>query len=240
MPRLKQPDNVVIRAHDPPPHPTHPQLEIARLADVLAAAGVDAIFPDAPHAARGPPTDDNPFPGPYYEWWNAERTPDGWVYDGVDATLAAAAATLAATPCDGVLGFSQGCILGTILLHMAAARSPLLAGAAAGGRLPSFGVFFCGIPPRTLPPAVAAAVGGARHAGALPPLAAPSLHVLGRRDPAAPLSRALAASFVAPTVIEHERGHVIPRLAERDVGALRAFLDARACEADGGGAVSRL
>jgi Serine hydrolase (FSH1) len=208
------------------------QLEMARLADVLAAAGVDAIFPDAPHSARGPPTDDNPFAPPHYEWWNAERTPHGWVYDGADDTLALVARTLTATPCDGVLGFSQGCILGAIILHLVQSKSPLLQGAAF---LPRFGLFFCGIPPRTLPPAVAAAVGGVPHAGALPPLAAPSLHVIGRRDPAAP--RALAAGCVAPVVIEHERGHVIPRLVDGDVDTLRAFLEARAEE---GGVISRL
>ena len=218
--------------HSPPspsqPTPPPPQLEMARLDTVLTAAGVDPIFLDAPHPARGPPTDDNPFAPPHYEWWNAERTPSGWVYDGAEETLALVARVLTTTPCDGILGFSQGCILGSILLHLVQSRSPMLAGAA---HLPSFGLFFCGIPPRALPPAVAAAVGGgATHANELPPLAFPTLHVIGRRDPAAPLSRALAAGCVSPLIIEHGRGHVIPRLEEADVAALRAFVEARVGE----------
>jgi hypothetical protein len=198
---------------------------MARLTADLADVA-DCVFPDGPHTARGPPTDDNPFPPPHYEWWDAVRSPDGWRYEGAESTLALVARLLTTgPPFDGLLGFSQGCILASIVLRMVEARSPLLAAAAS---LPSFGIFFCGIPPRALPPAVSAAVGGARNAAALPPLAAPSLHVIGRRDPAAPLSRALAASFVAPIVIEHERGHVIPRLPAGDVATVRAFLAARA------------
>ena len=81
------------------------------------------MFPDAPHAARGPPTDDNPFDGPWFEWWDAVRTRDGWRYDGADETLALVARLLATgAPYDGVLGFSQGCILASIVLRMVEAR----------------------------------------------------------------------------------------------------------------------
>ena len=100
------------------------------------------------------------------------------------------------------------------------ARSPLVAPPPSVAA-PRFGVFFCGILPRA-----ASIPGGGGGA-----LAAPTLHVIGRRDPAAPLSRALAAACVDPVVVEHERGHVIPRLAGEGAAAVRAFFDSRAADA---------
>ena len=101
---------------------------MARLTETLGDVA-DFVCVDAPHAARGPPTDDNPFPPPHYEWWDAVRGADGVLaYHGVEETLAAVRGALAAAPgFDGVLGFSQGSILGAAVLRM-------LADKCAGGR----------------------------------------------------------------------------------------------------------
>ena len=53
---------------------------------------------------------------------------------------------------------------------------------------------------------------------------APSLHVIGRRDYVAPLSRRLAAAFRHAVVVEHAGGHVVPRLPPAELATLRAFL----------------
>ena len=49
------------------------------------------------------------FPPPYHEWWNARETPDGVVYDHMDASIELIARHVVSKgPFDGYLGFSQG------------------------------------------------------------------------------------------------------------------------------------
>ena len=53
---------------------------------------------------------------------------------------------------------------------------------------------------------------------------APSIHIIGKRDYVAPLSRKLARAFSNSVVVEHAGGHVVPRLPPDDLATLRAFL----------------
>ena len=59
----------------------------------------------------------------------------------------------------------------------------------------------------------------------------PSFHVYGLRDPVKVMTNRLVASFAAPEVVQHERGHVVPRLgaqeAEKLVGFLRRWCGGR-------------
>ena len=68
-------------------------------------------FLDAPHAAKGPAEESiqRNFEPPYFEWWSAEREPDGSkTYVGWDKSLSLVERHMqSAGPFDGLLGFSQ-------------------------------------------------------------------------------------------------------------------------------------
>jgi hypothetical protein len=179
----------------------------------------------APHPATGPPPPDVPWSGPYFEWWNAQKNADGsWTYEGGEAAFAHLGRALRAGEYDGLLGFSQGTILASLALAFLSAGSPGPGGGLAGiTHPPRFALLYCGVFAK---PPMCDVLGGAGGRDARR-LAVPSLHVIGRGDPAAPLSRRLASAFVNPVVVEHPRGHVIPSLEGGDLATLRAFLEAR-------------
>jgi len=56
------------------------------------------------------------------------------------------------------------------------------------------------------------------------PLPLPSAHVIGARDPVRAFSEKLAAAFARPLVLQHARGHVVPRLDAAQVRRLHEFL----------------
>jgi hypothetical protein len=140
----------------------------------------DFVCVDAPSLAEGD-----------HGWWHAAAEPGATRYRGWarsrDWLLAYCARE---GPFDGVFGFSQG-----------AALAALLAG------LPELELAF------------AIVVGGfvssdAEHAPLYERLRAarlPSLHLTGRSDTIVPerASRALAARFFEPLVLEHDGGHVV-------------------------------
>jgi predicted esterase len=155
---------------------------------------VEFIYVDAPPLASGG-----------HAWWNA--TPiagaDGRAkrYEGwAEARAWAISFFDQSGPVDGVFGFSQGAALTALLVGM---RSP--DGAATSEQPLQFGcaVLVSGFVSQD--PAHAALY-RARASFALP-----SLHVIGRSDRVVPpeASLALATRFEAPTVVEHEGGHVI-------------------------------
>lgn len=88
----------------------------------------DITFVNAPNPASGPiPKDVAPFfPGPYFEWWNAERDPTHniWYYENSDVTLSFLNDFIKLHgPFDGLMGFSQGA--GTAALLMGLYRKNL-------------------------------------------------------------------------------------------------------------------
>eukprot|EP00884_Botryococcus_braunii_P001937 jgi/Botrbrau1/11744/Bobra.0195s0070.2 len=100
-------------------------IEQMRRAGLDAAIGdlVDIVYVDAPHLASGPiPNDVAPFfQGPYYEWWNAIQDPDTqkWRYFGWEQTLAFITDYIALHgPFDGLMAFSQGTVLASLLIAM--------------------------------------------------------------------------------------------------------------------------
>jgi fermentation-respiration switch protein FrsA (DUF1100 family) len=180
----------------------------------------EMVFVDAPSLAAGD-----------HGWWHAvddERaaaSDDPGVdgprrhYAGWERTRDAIVARFAADgPFDGVFGFSQG-----------AALAGLLVGLRAAGDAPSaerplrfdFAIMVGGFPSND--PELAKLYARADA------YALPSLHVFGRSDGVVPIedSRALAARFASPTIVEHGGGHVIPGEV-RARGAIRAFLEERA------------
>jgi predicted esterase len=158
-----------------------------------------------------------PGAGPYYEWWNAQRGPDGaWAYQHADASLAFLQDVCRLHgPFDGAVGFSQGAAAAALLAGMQRA------GAALDGQPPlKLLLLFAGI--RVRDPALE------RYYASL--AAVPSLHVIGDRDPVKSMTNRLIEAFDAPLVLSHPRGHVIPSLPPADLARLRAFLEAAAVD----------
>jgi predicted esterase len=126
---------------------------------------------------------------PHHTWWRA--TDDGSVYAGWEAARDVVGRALAAHPGAAVLGFSQGAML-----------AALVAAWSARGELPPVSrvVLVAGRRPRAVDLQAALAT----------PVAVPSLHVTGERDPMAPLSPELEACFVAPETLRWPGPHVVP------------------------------
>jgi predicted esterase len=152
-------------------------------------------------------------------WWNAVSIAGAQGplkhYEGWQRTQAWLAAYFEAHgPFDGIFGFSQGAALAGLLVGM---RAP---GGVQTQQHPfafGFGILVGGFVSND--PAHASLY-VARESFALP-----SLHVIGRADRIVPTdaSRALAARFEAPLIVEHDGGHVIPSGPEARA-ALAAFL----------------
>ncbi|KAG2501437.1 hypothetical protein HYH03_001220 [Edaphochlamys debaryana] len=181
---------------------------------------VDLVFVDAPHPASGPiPRDVRPYwQGPYYEWFTAEAVGDRVEFD--EAKLEASEKYLVRVletqgPFDGVMGFSQGAVMGSALVALQrSGRRPELA------ELPPirFAVLFAGMKSRH-PDHVAAfeALGGK--------VPLPSLHVYGDKDALKnPHCVELADAFQGSTVLLHQRGHSIPALGGPQLSVMRAFI----------------
>jgi pimeloyl-ACP methyl ester carboxylesterase len=145
-----------------------------------------------------------------FGWWHLN-------FRGWNRTIAWAADYFASQfasqePFDGVLGFSQGAALTSLLVGLRAADGPL------GDQRPlSFdfammiGGFKCDSPEF-------AHLYAARENYRLP-----SLHIMGESDVIVPAadSRVLAAQFDSPVVLTHPGGHVIPSTPDikREVGS---------------------
>lgn len=181
---------------------------------------IEVCYIDAPNAASGPIPDDVApyFQGPYHEWWNASRDEQGaWTYEGWQRSVAAMEEALRRHgPFDGLMGFSQGGAMASLAIGMqrsgfAFKDTPPL----------RFCICFAGI--RVRDPQLECFYEAMRPA--------PSLHIIGDRDPVKRLTNQLIASFDHPVVINHTRGHVIPAMQPPDLQRLRAFLHAQLQEA---------
>ena len=155
-------------------------------------------------------------------WWTPTKLDGGgWDYGGVDETLSLVrdAERAAGAPFDGVLGFSQGAGLASLLIALSEKRhadAPL-------GAL-RFGILCGGFPFR--------AANLPEYAALLKGLKTPSFHTIGAKDelvkPAT--SRLLKGCFDAPQVLEHPGGHIVPSDAG-SLAQLAAFLEAQRREA---------
>jgi predicted esterase len=177
---------------------------IERLLERLPAR-VTVLFPDGPHACSEQSVQKlyawagagrRPDP-PHRCWWDASD--DGRQYHGWEASIAALAAHVTAAlehgarPL-GVLGFSQGAI-----------AAAALAGLAAHGEFPAldYAILVAGRSPRS------EALRGLFD----PPLALPSLHVWGEKDPFAMSASARLVELFAPGTREVKiwaGPHIVP------------------------------
>ena len=187
------------------------QLRLAGWYQRLERENVSFTFVDAPHLASGPIPEDVKVFGSgqaHREWWNANQDPTtkDWHYDGCDESLAYLESVWDERgPFDVILGFSQG-----------AAITALFSGVLKSKRkvMPKCIVCISGIKVRD-----------SRFDDVYEGIAQlPSFHLYGSHDPVKIFTNRLIRSFDSPVVIQHERGHVVPRLGDADEAQLVAFL----------------
>ncbi|MCB9689150.1 MAG: hypothetical protein H6738_11785 [Alphaproteobacteria bacterium] len=174
------------------------------LAPLLDPLGVEVVAPDGPFDADPAmvvPLGSDPDRGPHRTWWRA--TDDGSAYHGWEEAREHVRELLSAGPA-GILGFSQGAMLGACV-----------AAWSARGELPpvAFAVLVAGRVPRAqvLQPLFAE------------PVDVPSLHVWGARDPMASMGPELAARFVGSETLTWPGPHVVPTRGDAGAG-IAAFL----------------
>ncbi|KAL4378603.1 hypothetical protein GQ457_02G009040 [Hibiscus cannabinus] len=180
--------------------------------DVLGR--LDLVFLDAPFPALGKSDVEGIFDPPYFEWFQANQ--NFTEYTNVEECLAYIEDYMIKNgPFDGFLGFSQGAVLSAALPGMqrdglALTRVPkikfliLISGAKFGWS--NFGHHNL-----------------TRNAFSSP-LEFPSLHIIGEMDFMKPESTVLVQAFVDPFVINHPRGHTVPRLDEKSTEVMLGFI----------------
>ena len=188
------------------------QLRLSGWLQRLERENVSISFVDAPHRASGPiPADVKPFgdnEGTYREWWNAERDPvtEAWRYEGCDESLSYLEGVWDEKgPFDAILGFSQGAAMTALFSGMLESKQKVL---------PRCIICISGIKVRD--ERFDGWYDGIRRL--------PSFHLCGSQDPVKIFTNRLIRSFEKPVVVEHERGHVVPKLGMADEAALVAFL----------------
>ncbi|KAI4321115.1 hypothetical protein MLD38_034535 [Melastoma candidum] len=150
------------------------------------------------------------FDPPYYEWFqfNKEFTE----YVNFDKCLDYIQDYMIKHgPFDGLLGFSQGAILSAALPGLQSRGEALTK----VGKIKLLVI-----------------IGGAKlksqslaEKAYSTPITCPSLHFLGETDFLKPYGKELLECFSKPVVIHHPKGHTVPRLDEKGLETMTAFLD---------------
>jgi hypothetical protein len=216
------------------------QMEIAgwHKQDVLGDMCEFVCAPDG-LPATGPIPEDVAmfFPEPtyaYHEWWNATKVEGSMEYVGLEESLERVrAAWEDSGPFDGVMGFSQGATMTTLLAAKGVVEGWGPFAASSGRRAIPFAICVSGALPRT------EATRGLLASASAKDSSISSLHIIGEADRVVPpaLSERAAdcGAFREATVVRHERGHVVPRLQGEVLVATRAFLAEMLRDADSAG-----
>ncbi|KAG7541648.1 Alpha/Beta hydrolase fold [Arabidopsis thaliana x Arabidopsis arenosa] len=171
---------------------------------------LDLVFLDAPFPCQGKSDVEGIFDPPYYEWFqfNKEFTE----YTNFEKCLEYLEDRMIKLgPFDGLIGFSQGAIL--------------------SGGLP--GLQAKGIALQKVPKIkFVIIIGGAKlksaklaenaYSSSLETL---SLHFLGETDFLKPYGTQLIESYKNPVVVHHPKGHTVPRLDDKSLEIVTAFID---------------
>jgi hypothetical protein len=182
----------------------------------------EITYINAPNAASGPiPADVLAAFGDssvqeYFEWWNANQDEANgtWHYSRCDESLEYIQRVWKeAGGFDAIIGFSQG-----------AAMAALVAA------LQQSGTFLAHEPPLKFIICIAGIkVRDERFSGSyLRVCDVPSVHIIGQQDPIKRLTNQLIRCFNSPTVLTHERGHVVPRMHHDMKVTLINFIAAKA------------
>ncbi|CAM8939038.1 unnamed protein product [Rhodiola kirilowii] len=171
---------------------------------------LDLFFADAPFPCQGKSDVEGIFDPPYYEWFQFNT--DFTEYLNFDECLDYIEELIIKHgPFDGLMGFSQGAIL--------------------SGALPGLqkkGVALTKVPKLKC----IMIIGGAKlRAPAIAeqaysnPIDCPSLHFIGEHDFLKEYGLHLIESCVDPVVINHPKGHTVPRLDEKSEKQMLEFID---------------
>ncbi|XP_031282683.1 uncharacterized hydrolase C22A12.06c [Pistacia vera] len=171
---------------------------------------LDLVFPDAPFPSQGKSEVEGIFDPPYYEWFqfNKEFTE----YINFDDCLAYIEDFMIKHgPFDGLMGFSQGAILSAGLIGLQAKGVALT-------KVPKIKFLII--------------IGGAKFKSQsvaeiayASPIQCPNLHFLGEQDFLKPYGLQLLESCVDPVIINHPKGHTIPRLDEKGLQTMLSFIE---------------
>ncbi|CAH8391778.1 unnamed protein product [Eruca vesicaria subsp. sativa] len=171
---------------------------------------LDLVFLDAPFPCRGKSDVDGIFDPPYYEWFQFDK--EFTEYENFENCLEYLEDRMIKLgPFDGLIGFSQGGIL--------------------SGGLP--GLQAKGIALQKVPKIkFIIIIGGAmlRSTKVVEDaysysIDTPSLHFLGETDFLKPYGIKLIESFKNPVVVHHPKGHTVPRIDEKSLVKVTAFLE---------------
>ncbi|CAN6987223.1 hypothetical protein IGI04_001413 [Brassica rapa subsp. trilocularis] len=171
---------------------------------------LDLVFLDAPFPCQGKSDVEGIFDPPYYEWFQFNKEFNE--YTNFEKCLEYLEDRMIELgPFDGLIGFSQGAIL--------------------SGGLP--GLQAKGIALQKVPKIkFIIIIGGAMFKSTKVAKDAysstmdiPSLHFLGETDFLKPYGTELIDSFKNPVVVHHPKGHTVPRLDEKSLEKVTAFID---------------
>lgn len=171
---------------------------------------MDLVFVDAPFPSLGKSDVQGIFDPPYYEWFqfNKEFTE----YKNFDECLAyIEECMIKYGPIDGLLGFSQGAIL-------SAALPGLQSKGVALTKVPKIKFLIIVGGAKFREPSVAEKAYSS-------PIQCPSLHFLGETDFLKQYGIELLDSFVDPLVINHPKGHTIPRIDDKCLPIMLSFIE---------------
>lgn len=170
---------------------------------------LDLHFLDAPFPAEGKSDVEGIFDPPYFEWF--QFSPEFTEYRNFDECLSFIEDyMLKHGPFDGFLGFSQGAILSAALPGFQAKGIALT-------KVPKikFVIIISGAKFRSesvAEKAYSTLIG------------CPSLHFLGEEDFLMPHGQKLLESYIDPTVINHPKGHTVPRLDDKALEIMESFI----------------
>ncbi|KAG6598715.1 hypothetical protein SDJN03_08493, partial [Cucurbita argyrosperma subsp. sororia] len=171
----------------------------------------DFHFMDAPFPSRGKSEVEGLHDPPYFEWFQFhEDTAD---FANVEECLQFIENhMLEHGPFDGLLGFSQGAALAALLPGFQAKGVALT-------RVPKikFVIIISGV--KLESPSLDAQEAYASS------IACPSLHFLSEEDFFMPSGLQLLESFVEPFVINHLKGHTVPKLDQKSLKIMENFID---------------
>ncbi|KAF3531131.1 hypothetical protein DY000_02038177 [Brassica cretica] len=171
---------------------------------------LDLVFLDAPFPCQGKSDVEGIFDPPYYEWFQFNKEFNE--YTNFEKCLEYLEdRQIELGPFDGLIGFSQGAIL--------------------SGGLP--GLQAKGIALQKVPKIkFIIIIGGAMFKSTnvakdaySSTMDIPSLHFLGETDFLKPYGTELIDSFENPVVVHHPKGHTVPRLDEKSLEKVTAFID---------------
>ncbi|XP_012457005.1 uncharacterized protein LOC105778006 [Gossypium raimondii] len=173
----------------------------------------DFDFLDAPFHARGKSDVESLYDPPYYEWYQVNEM-ECVHFDECIAYIEDY--MIKHGPFDGLLGFSQGGMLASVV-------PPMQREGAAFTSVPKikFVIIISGFELRELksgPPKLLANVYSV-------PIDCPSLHLIGDKDFLKERGFMLLRSFVNPLHIHHSMGHTVPKLDEKGSETMLKFIE---------------